>query len=238
MPLTKGMPVGDAIKELYHHGSRPRPMKQIVAIAESNHRRADGGFAPVEKLATGGFSGLGSMQSQSSPSWAGKQAARDVQHEQFHGSSGLFGGTGAGRTDRLPRSVPADSFVFPADVVSILGQNHTAAGGKILDGMMGVGPYHTSLASKGPKVGGGAMKFAEGGDAHDGDDGVSHVLVASGEYLGARNDLARIGGMRRRAGMSKKSSDIESGHEWARDLVDRVRKAEIKRLKKAPKPKS
>lgn len=236
MPLTKGMPVGDAIKELYHHGSRPRPMKQMVAIAESNHRRADGGFAPVEKLATGGFSGLGSMQSLSSPSWAGKQAARDVQHEQFH-ASGLFPGNGSGRTDRLARSVPADSFVFPADSVSILGQGHTAAGGKILDGMLHGGPYGSSLASKGAKIGGGQMKFASGGHAPQNDDGVSHVLVASGEYLANRDDLARIGGRRRRAKMTKAKTDIDAGQEWAADLVKRLRDAEKKRLKSAPLPK-
>lgn len=47
MPLTPGAPVSSTIKELVHHGSRPRPMKQIVAIAEANHRRkrADGGPA-------------------------------------------------------------------------------------------------------------------------------------------------------------------------------------------------
>ena len=44
MPLRPGAPVGDTIRELVHHGSRPRPMKQIIAIAEANHRRrADGG---------------------------------------------------------------------------------------------------------------------------------------------------------------------------------------------------
>lgn len=43
MPLPKGLPVADAIRELVHHGSHPRPMKQIIAIAESNHRRHGGG---------------------------------------------------------------------------------------------------------------------------------------------------------------------------------------------------
>lgn len=42
MPLKPGAPVGDTIRELVHHGSRPRPMKQIIAIAEANHRRGDG----------------------------------------------------------------------------------------------------------------------------------------------------------------------------------------------------
>lgn len=39
MPLRPGEPVGEAIHELYHFGTRKRPMKQIVAIAENNHRR-------------------------------------------------------------------------------------------------------------------------------------------------------------------------------------------------------
>ena len=39
MPLRKGEAVGTAIKELYNHGSRPRSRDQILAIAETNHRR-------------------------------------------------------------------------------------------------------------------------------------------------------------------------------------------------------
>ena len=45
MPLKPGMPVADAIKELHHFGTRPRSNKQIIAIAEENHRRrANGGI--------------------------------------------------------------------------------------------------------------------------------------------------------------------------------------------------
>lgn len=38
MPLTPGMDVSKAIHELVHHG-RPRPHRQIVAIAEGNKDR-------------------------------------------------------------------------------------------------------------------------------------------------------------------------------------------------------
>lgn len=46
MPLTPGMNVSAAIHELVHHGSRPRPHNQIVAIAESNSRKGRKRKAP------------------------------------------------------------------------------------------------------------------------------------------------------------------------------------------------
>jgi len=38
MPLTGS--VSDRIRELYHHGSRPRSRKQIVAIALNSARKS------------------------------------------------------------------------------------------------------------------------------------------------------------------------------------------------------
>ncbi len=52
MPLLPGSSqkvISANIKELYHHGSKPRPLKQIVAIAEANARRTGGGAPPKPK---------------------------------------------------------------------------------------------------------------------------------------------------------------------------------------------
>jgi len=133
--------------------------------------------------------------------------------EPFHGG-GLFHSDVAGRTDRLPRSVPADSFVFPADVISALGQGNTLAGGKLMDGILGK-PH-----------------LADGGSA-----GRSSVIVAGGEYLAPREKIEEIGKRMRAHGKSRARSDINAGHEWARDFVSRVRKHQMDWLKTAPKPK-
>lgn len=225
MPLQSGSGqkvISDNIHELTHHGSRPRSHDQIVAIALSNadrHPRANGGLAAAAtpRLAPGGFTPANST-------WAAHQAERSLEHEQFH-PKGLFGGDGAGRTDRLARAVPADSFVFPADTVSALGQGHTVAGAKILDGIFQSAPYGAPLAKR----------RAAGGTAPA--DGLSHVLVASGEYLAHPDDLARIGSRLRAAKKSRARSDLAAGHEWARGFVSKVRDEQKKFLKSAPEPK-
>lgn len=144
-------------------------------------------------------------------------AARAVQPTQeapYH-EEGLFHSDVAGRTDRLPRVVPSDSFVFPADVVSALGQGNTLAGGKILDGIFG------------------STKLASGGQV-----GNSDVIVAGGEYLANRGKLENIGKRMRMHGKSKAKTDINAGHEWARQFVDKVRKHQMDFLRHAPKPKT
>lgn len=207
MPLTPGAPVGDTIKELYHNGSRPRSRDQIIAIAESNHRkRAVGGFAPA------------------SGEWAAHQEARNLSHDEFH-PKGLFNSDVAGRTDRLPRTVPANSFVFPADVTSAIGSGNTAAGAKILDAIFSSGPYG-SPPPRGRRANGGATN-----------DGVSHVMVAGGEWLANPDQLKSVGRRMRASGKSKKKTDLEAGHEAACGLVSRVRKAQMDFLKNAPAPK-
>lgn len=179
------------ISELRHSGY---PEQQSVAIALSNARRhprrADGG----------GLMDAGTV----------RPSAQAPYHEE-----GLFHSDVAGRTDRLPRTVPSDSFVFPADVVSSLGQGNTMAGAKILDGIFG----STKLASGGPV-------------------GNSDVIVAGGEYLANRGKLENIGQRLRAHGKSNAKTDINAGHEWARTFVDKVRKHQMDWLKKAPKPKA
>lgn len=199
MPLTPGAPVADTIRELYHSG-KDRPRDQIIAIAESNHRRrADGG------MAHGGF--------------AAAAIPPKVNGDEFH-PEGLFHSDVAGRTDRLPRAVPADSFVVPADVVSGLGQGNTLAGEKILDGIVTGSAPQTKLAS--------------GGQSR----GVSHVMVAGGEYCVPRDKIEAIGHRMRVAKKSKARTDLAAGHEALRGLVERVRAEQKKFLASAPKPKS
>jgi hypothetical protein len=68
-------------------------------------------------------------------------AALHMAHPQKRAAGGRAGGlhTGpiyshvAGRTDHLNMNVPSGSFVFPADVVSALGEHNTLNGFKVID---------------------------------------------------------------------------------------------------------
>lgn len=223
MPLAPGngrSTVSHNISEMVHAGY---PQRQAVAASLSNadrHPRALGGLADaaVPHLAPGGFT-------PASPIWEAHQASRELQHDTFH-PGGLFGGSGAGRTDRLPHAVAADSFVVPADVVSGLGQGSTLAGAKIMDGILSSGPFGTPL----PRG-----RRADGGSTGD---GISHVMVASGEYNVPRDKVAELGNRMRRAKKSTKRTDLEAGHKALRGLVEKVRSAQKKFLATAPKPKA
>lgn len=77
---------------------------------------------------------------------------------------------GPGRTDTLEISVPGESFVVPADVVSALGQGNTEAGFKVLEKMYPA-----------PQSGNHA-------------DGKVPIMAASGEYVIHPDHIRRIGG--------------------------------------------
>lgn len=222
MPLAPGSSravISQNIREMQAAG---HPHNQSVAAALHNadkyqHRAAGGLNSPP-------------------PFWE-RNEARQLNDQPHLG--GLFKSNVAGRTDRLPHAVPADSFVFPADVVGGLGQGNTLAGSKILDSMLGTAPYGAKLPKPAhlsfPHV---AMtRRAPGGDAPPDEPGVSHVMVAGGEYLATPDKLADVGRRRRAAKMSKARTDLAAGHEWARNLVTEVRKHQKKFLASAPPPK-
>lgn len=60
--------------------------------------------------------------------------------------SGLIHSSVAGRTDQLPMSPAAGSYVIPADVVSGVGEGNTLAGAAILDKYLHSGPFGTQPA--------------------------------------------------------------------------------------------
>lgn len=132
------------------------------------------------------------------PATSDKEAAASDELKRFFGSKqapdlrdlkatgGAVDGAGAsgkvhsgplhsfdgGRTDTLPVSVKAGSFVVPADVVSALGENNTAAGMKVLDHMFPKMPESLHYAS------GGAVP----------------IVAAGGEYVIPPESVARVGG--------------------------------------------
>ena len=78
---------------------------------------------------------------------------------------------GPGRTDDLEISVPGESFVIPADVVSSLGEGNTAHGLKVLERM-----FPPSL--KPQRAAGGAVP----------------IVAAGGEFIIGPEHVRRVGG--------------------------------------------
>jgi hypothetical protein len=225
MPLAPGNSnavKSENIREMRHAGY---PEQQAIAAALSNARRhphaSNGGIA---HLAAGGYQ-------PSYPPFFVRQEARDMDSPYHPG--GFIESDTAGRTDRLPYNVAADSFVMPADVVSGLGQGNSLAGARIMDAILGSGaPYGAPLA-------GGRRGRASGGaaPAQGAPDEPAGVILAGGEYLIHRAHLERFGHRLRAVGKSKAKTDLAAGHEWARDFVKKIR-AETKRfLAHAPEPK-
>lgn len=165
--------------------------------------------------------GGGSLAAPSVPFFE-RNEARSLSEDKWH-PGGLFMSDVSGRTDRLPHAVAADSFVMPADVISGVGQGNTLAGSKLMDGILAgaKGPYGINL------------RRADGGST----PGVSHVLVAGGEYLVPRHALQNVGWRRNGGKKMDPKADLAEGHKWAREMVDKVRGHQKKFLATAPKPK-
>jgi hypothetical protein len=103
-----------------------------------NQGMAVGGIADAYRAAkevphfdAGGSAGLSAMLP-----YFGRQAEHEIIHE-----GGLLESEIPGRTDHIPLSVAAGSYVMPADVVSGLGEGNSLAGARVMNHALGMGPY-------------------------------------------------------------------------------------------------
>ena len=171
----------------------------------------------------------------------GKAPAR--RHFASGGVVGPLLDTGPGRVDTLPISVPAGSFVIPADVVSGLpgAQGNSLAGHVALNKMMnalplspdeapygvdtpklarartipGLGTTHHLMANELDKNKGGRV-LEDHGQPVD-------IMAAGGEHVIPPEMVKRIG-----------LGNLERGHSILDAFVDEVRKRNIKDLKSLP----
>jgi hypothetical protein len=185
----------------------------------------------------------GMSMSQENPWWE-RADANQINDVPFH-QGGMIGGTGGGRTDRLPLVVPAEAHVIPADVMSALGQGNSAHGGPVLEAALGggTGPYNTKIPAahiahtipRPPPVPRGAIsEIAEGGRMHE----PTSILAASGEFVVRPDQVEALGKRAIQQGMAKKGEDpIMAGHRLLDEMIANVRKFQIQWLKQAPPPK-
>jgi hypothetical protein len=149
--------------------------------------------------------------------WFERRNAYEMQHDH-----GLFHSAVPGRTDRINASVPAGSYVIPADVVSGLGEGNTLAGANVLHRMMATGPYGTPLSrGRGRNLPAPRMRpprFERGGRVP--------IVAAGGEFLVHPDVVKRIG-----------KGDLTRGHEALDAFVKRIRARTASTLRKLPGPK-
>ena len=171
----------------------------------------------------------------SNPWWEKSEARGELTH-----NSGLFPGSGSGRTDNLPVNVPVDSHVIPADVVSGLGEGNTQAGAAIIDKMMNSLPYGIKQDRMGH--GSGRMgrepapyrepapitpgepapqEFANGGSPSH-----TKIIAASGEYLVHPAQVLALG-----------DGDMAKGHKILDAFIMKIREKTKKELRKLKPPK-
>jgi hypothetical protein len=185
-----------------------KPQKQAVAIALDVARRA-------KKRAAGG---------QLKPaSWQTRSEARGMLH------SGPIMSAVPGRTDRHNMKVGAGSYIVPADVVSHLGQNNSAAGMAVLNHMFSQSPYGgkpmAMARGKGAPAPPKPMRTSTGGSRGEGSPEPVEIITAGGEYTIPPEVVTSIGG-----------GDMDHGHKILDEWVLSTRKQHIKTLRKLPKP--
>ena len=153
--------------------------------------------------------------------------------------------TGPGRTDTLPISVPAGSYVVPADVISGLpgAQGNSLAGHVALNKLLNAMPLSPDEAPYGadsPQLARGRTipglmnarhvmageldKNKGGRTPHDHSEPVD-IMAAGGEHVIPPEMVKRIG-----------LGNLKRGHEILDDFVKAVRKQNIETVKKLPGP--
>lgn len=201
--------------------SLPASSQQGALVRQALQRKQMGmdsappsGADDVQKFAFGGQTSIG----EGDPWWT-----RSAAHED---QSGLIHNSVPGRTDHVPMSAQAGSYVVPADVTSGLGEGNTLAGARVIDEMLSSGPWGTPV----PRSGGGLRapsppapeREARGG-------GVKRpvpILAAGGEYVLSPAQVRRIGG-----------GNLKLGHSRLDAWIKYERNKHIKKLKSLPGPK-
>lgn len=155
-------------------------------------------------------------------------------------TGGLIKSTVAGRTDRLPMSVPANAYIVPSDVVSGMGQGNTDAGAKMLKNILHPHSMRLRLAGRkrhtanifgtghpdvfahsqfsAPPMG---SPMADGGATED-----VPIVAAGGEYVIDPDTVTSLG-----------DGDARAGHKILDRMVLNVRHHTARKLTQLPGPK-
>lgn len=134
------------------------PGRSQKAVSKNIKELIEAGNRPKQRKADGG--GIAGMPT----------GPEDMIAELHPG--GKFSGAGSGRGDTMQATVPEDSYIIPADIVSALGDGNTEAGSKVLDNILGIDRQAAPQGTARPVP----------------------ILVSSGEYQVPPEEVARLGG--------------------------------------------
>lgn len=127
------------------------------------------------------------------------------------GHAGLVKTETPGRADAHPVDTPPGSFVFPADVVSAMGQGNTLSGAKALRSLL-----------RSPKPARGPLPRAQKRFA---DGGAVPIAVSGGEYIATPEEISYLG-----------DGNLDRGLAIADMLVRKIRAQHIEHLRRLPPP--
>lgn len=200
---------------------------------------ADGGainkaLHTAKKLAFGGMS---------PPPYFARVDARQMDAPD---AGGVINSEVPGRTDHLPMSPLTGSYVIPADILSGLGEGNTLAGARVVDEMLGTGPWGTKLPRPShrdtiPRPPRALPEQAKGGDVSDEkDSGTVPILAAGGEYVVNPDTIAHhplLGNLKPEHNTPRRyEAAMKRGHGILDKWVVEQRKKHIKELQKLPGP--
>ena len=197
MPLIKSKSPEAFKSNLKAEIKAGKPRDQALAIAYRVQRDAK---------AAGGSVGA--------PPFRGRSETHSLER------SGYINGNTAGRADKVPAAVRANSFVIPADVVSGIGQGNSIAGAHALNSMLKMGPFSTQKPRMSMRRG----RFADGGVI---DEPITDIKISDGEFAIPPDKVEEIGG-----------GDIDRGHAVLNEFVKEMRRRTLKTLKNLPGPKN
>lgn len=182
----------------------------------------------------------------------------DIRGETALPPQGLIHSPVGGRTDQLPLSPAAGSYVIPADVVSGLNEGNTLGGAAVLDKMLYSEPYgirpaqhrgHSTIPH--PPA---PAHFAKGGstkanvipfpstlhDPHEGKPGTVPIIAAGGEYIVPPDVVAyhsHLGmGDPHNPNPQHKKAALKRGHTILDAFVKHIRAKTVKEMKALPGP--
>lgn len=210
-------------------GDVPQSVGREFINADKRPHHAHGG---IPGFADGGYS-------PPAPTFGAREAMRE---EMSPTAGGIIQSEIPGRTDHIPLSPAAGSYVIPADVMSGIGEGNSLAGARLMDEILHSGPY-------GIAMGGGRSTnrfpspprpsaMARGGEAKnplrtmDASDkrapGTVPIMAAGGEYV-LGPDIVKnhplLG-----------NGDLKRGHKILDAWILHERKKHIKTLSKLPGP--
>ena len=190
------------ISEMVRSG---HPRKQAIAAALSTARK----YGEPSKKKRGGIvldQALREAQKYAKGGALDEAGLGQVENHIPH-PSGMLNSAVPGRTDKLPISVKAGSYVVPADTISALGDSNSLAGRKAME-------FLIAHATQGAQLGTGAPAGPP-----------IPIIAAGGEYVVDPVAVAHIGG-----------GSLKKGHDTLDRFVREIRRLNIRTLRNLPSP--